>query len=201
MFETLGQECMRWVCRTSVRKGEVLFEKNDPSEHIYGLVSGQLKLYSSANSGQQVSLELIAPGEVLGVIGVAADKPRHASVIALANSELATIRRRDLEPLMDRHPALRTALSREAAEAAARFTRRLEDTAFLSIEDRIEKTLSDLASRFGERVESGTRIHLRQRDIADLLGLSRESVSRVLTSKSMRGQLELGRGNIVLVGV
>jgi CRP/FNR family transcriptional regulator len=200
-FAALGHDCMRWVSRTSVRKGEILFEKNEPSEHLHGLVSGQLKLYSSGDSGQQVSLELVAPGEVLGVLGVAGGTPRHASAVALANSELATIRRRDLEPLMDRHPALRTALSREAADAAARFTRRLEDAAFLAIEDRIEKTLFDLAARFGEKVESGTKIHLRQQDIADLLGLSRESVSRVLTSPSMHGRLQLGRGNIVLVGI
>lgn len=200
-FAELGSECMRWVSRTSVRRGEILFEKNDPSEHLHGLVSGQLKMYSAGQAGQQVSLELIAPGELLGVVGVAGDKPRHASVVALAHSELATLRGSDLEPLMDRHPALRTALSRAAADAAARFTHRLEDAAFLSIEDRIEKTLFDLASRFGQKVEAGTKIHLRQQDIADLLGLSRESVSRVLTSPAMRSRLQLGRGHIVLVGV
>jgi len=200
-FAELAHESMRWVSRTSVRKGEVLFEKGEPSEHLHGLVSGQLKLYSQGGAGKQVSLELIAPGELLGVVDLAGGKPRHANVVALTNAELATLRRRDLERLMERHPALAAALSREAADAAARLAHRLEDAAFLSIEDRIEKTLFDLAERFGQKVDSGTRIQLRQQDIADLLGLSRESVSRVLTSKSMRGRLALGRGNIVLVGV
>lgn len=199
-FEELGEERMRWVSRTSVRKGEALFEKHDPSEHVYGLVSGQLKLYSVGTEGQQVSLELIAPGEILGVVDVVSGSPRSANTIAMANSELATIRRRDLDPLMERHPALRAALAQEAADAALRFARRLEDEAFLSIEARVEKTLFDLAIRFGESVDAGRKINLRQQDLADLLGLSRESISKVLTSKPMRSRLQLGRGHIVVVG-
>ncbi len=49
--------------------------------------------------------------------------------------------------------------------------------------------------------EHRARIRLRQQDVADVLRLSRESVSRVLTSPQMRRRLDLGRGSIVLIGV
>ena len=45
-FAELPEECLRWVHRTSVRKGELLFEKDSPSDHLYGLVGGLLKLTS-----------------------------------------------------------------------------------------------------------------------------------------------------------
>lgn len=200
-FAGLPPECVRWVSRSSVRKGELLFEKGAPSDSLYGLVGGQLELFAPGTEGRRVVFDLVAPGELLGALGFADGAPRHASAVALAHSELATLSRRDLEPLMERHPALRTALSRAAADAARRLAQRLEDAAFLSIEERIEKMLLDLAARFGERVERGTRIRLRQQDLAHVLGLSRESVSKVLTSPAMRGRLQLGRGSIVLVGV
>jgi CRP-like cAMP-binding protein len=199
-FGELPPECVRWVHRTSVRKGETLFEKGAPSDHLYGLVGGLLKLSSRGADGRELSFGLVAPGELVGEVGMSDGVPSHASATALAHSELATLRRRDLEPLMERHPQLRDALARASAAAARRLVRRLEEAALLSIEARVENALVDLARRLGERVERGTRIGLRQQDLADLLGLSRESVSKVLTSRTMRGRLELGRGSIVLVG-
>jgi CRP/FNR family transcriptional regulator, cyclic AMP receptor protein len=199
-FGELSPECLRWIYRTPVRKGATLFAKNAPSEHLYGLVSGSIKLFCPGPEGRDLSLGLIAPGELVGELGVSDGAPHHASAVALSHSELASIRRRDLEPLMERHPELRAALVHASAEAARRLSQRLEDAAFLSIEKRVEKMLLDLAQRFGERIERGTRIRLRQQDLADILGLSRESVSRALTSPALRGRLELGRGCIVLVG-
>ncbi len=199
-FRDFFEDCMRWVHRRSVRKGEILFEKNQPSDAIFGLVSGQMKLYATGANGRQISFGLVAPGELIGVIGISTGAPRHASVVALAHSELATLKRRDLEPLMERHPALRQALAYASAEAARQLSERIEDAAFLSIEARVEKALLDFAHRFGERIEGGKSIQLRQQDLADVLGLSRESVSKVLTSPAMRGRVKLDRGRIVLLG-
>lgn len=199
-FREFSEECMRSVHRTSVRKGEVLFEKNHPSDAIFGLVGGQLKLYSTGADDRQISFGIIGPGELVGAIGISNGAPRHASVVALANSELATLKRRALEPLMERRPALREALAYASAEAARQLSERIEDAAFLSIEARVEKALFDFARRFGERIEGGICVRLRQQDLADVLGLSRESVSKVLTSPAMRGRIELGRGRIVLIG-
>ncbi len=200
-FGKLSHERFLRVFRTSVHRGEILFEKDTPSDRLYGLVGGKIKLYSDGANRRQLTLELVAPGELVGALGIMDGAPQFATAVALAHCELATLQRRDLDPMIERDGALRTALACAGAEAARRLTRRLEDAAFLSIEERIEKTLVDLAHRFGERVERGIRIGLRQQDVADILGLSRESVSKVLTSPIMRGRLALGRGNIVVLWI
>lgn len=199
VFRELPPECLRWMSRASVRKGETLFEKDDPSDRLYGLVGGLLKLCNRGPQGREFSFGLVAPGELVGEIGVADGVPRHASAVALVHCELASIKRSHLEAGFERHPELHEALARASAAAARRLGQRLEEAALLSIEERVERALVDLARRLGERVDRGTRIGLRQRDLAELLGLSRESVSKVLTSPAMRGRLELGRGHIVLV--
>lgn len=200
-FGSLSDECMGWVNRASVRRGDLLFEKGSPSDVLFGLVSGQAKLFAEDERGRQISFGLAGPGELIGEIGVMSGAPRHASVLALAPCELAAIKRRDLEPLLARSPALRDALAHAAGEATLRLSQRIEDAAFLSIEARVEKALVDFAHRFGERIEDGTCVALRQQDVADVLGLSRETVSRVLTSGPMGGRVRLGRGKIVLLGV
>lgn len=199
LFGAIADESMRWVQRSSVRKGELLFEKGDPGERLFALVGGQLKLIAEDASGRCISFGLIAPGELVGEVDFSTGAPRHASALALAHCELATLHRRDLEPLLERQPELRSELSVAAAQAALRLSQRIEDAAFLSIEDRVAKALDDCARRFGEGVDGGTRIRVRQQDLADVLGLSRETVSKVLTSPAMHGRLELGRGRIDLL--
>ncbi len=198
-FGELGRESLRDVQRTSVRRGDLLFAKGDASDHLFALVSGQVKLFSTPAPGREMSLEIIAPGELVGELGIVDATPRHASVGALAHSELATIGRHALEALLERRPELHASLSRATTRSAARLAERAEDVAFLNIERRLEKTLADLAGRFGEAVERGTRIRLRQQDLADVLGVSRESVSRALAGPSFCQRLELGRGSITLL--
>ena len=198
-FGELGKGSMSCLHRTAVRPGELLFAKGEPSHHLYGVISGRLKVFSDPEPGREVSLELVAPGEILGELGLEAGAPRYASVKALAHTELATIPRGKLLPLLEGRPELRAALGRAAAETAGRLAQRAEDAAFLSLETRLEKALADFANRFGEAVERGTRIRLRQQDLADLLGVSRESVSRALSGPDLRGRLAVGRGSITLL--
>ena len=198
-FGVLPDECMRWLHRASVRRGELLFEKGAPSDALFGLVSGQAKLFAEGEKERQVSFGLVGPGELVGEVGITSGVPRHASVVALAPCELASIKTRDLEPMLERYPTLREALANASGDATLRLSERIEDAAFLSIEARVEKALFDFAQRFGERIEDGICVAMRQQDLADVLGLSRESVSRVLTSGSMKSQVRLARGRIILL--
>jgi CRP-like cAMP-binding protein len=200
-FGEVGPALLGHLRRVAVRRGETLFRKGDASDRLFALISGQLKLCSASSGPRQVVLGLVAPGELLGELGATLGSPRYANAVALAHSELAAISQSSLEALLEGRPALRSTLQEVAARTALRLAERAEDVAFLSIEMRLEKALEDVARRFGEAVEGGTLIRLRQRDLADVLGVSRESVNRLLTSRRMRGRLDLGRGSIVLLPV
>jgi CRP/FNR family cyclic AMP-dependent transcriptional regulator len=200
LFGAFSDEALRWTSRTSLPKGQVLFEKGHPSTALYGLVGGQVKLFSTDTGGREICFGILGPGELVGEVGISTSAPRHMSAVALSNAELVTINQRDLEPLLVRQPALQDALAEASVEATRQLSERIEDAAFLSIEQRVEKALFDFAHRFGERLERGKlSVPLRQRDLADALGLSRESVSKVLTSPAMRGRIKLGRGKIVIL--
>jgi CRP-like cAMP-binding protein len=198
-FGELEPQLLSHVHRTAVRRGETLFEKGDPSDRLFALISGQLKLFSGASGPREVVLALVAPGELVGELGATLGGPRWASAVALAHSELATVSRGALEALLKAHPELRARLNEAASRIALRLAERAGDAACLSVEMRLEKALEDLARRFGESVQGGIRIPLRQRDLADLLGVSRESVNRLLGSASLRDRLQLGRGSILLL--
>ncbi len=198
-FGELDPASLARLHRAAVRRGELLFEKGDPSTHLYAVISGQLKLVAEPEPGREVALALVAPGELVGEMGLDDGSPRFAGAKALAHTELAALSRRELEPLLERQPSLRSALGRAAVATAERLAERAADVAFLSIEKRLEKALLDLAARFGQAVERGTRIQLRQQDLAEVLGVSRESVSRALAAPALRKRVVLGRGSITLL--
>ncbi len=124
-FGALSDVELRWVHRSSVRKGELLFEKGDVADRLYAIVGGQMKLFSHGGDGREISFGLVAPGELIGEIGIVNAAPQHAAALALAHTELATIDRRDLEPVLERHPELRTELATAAATAAQRLSERI----------------------------------------------------------------------------
>ncbi len=198
-FGELDARALGRVHRVAVPRGELLFSKGEPSTHLYAVISGQLKVFSAPTEDREISLELVAPGELVGELGVDQGGPRVASVKALAPTELAAISRCTLAPLLEAQPDLRASLGLATLAAATRLAERAEDTAFLSIEERIDKALDDFARRFGEAVENGVRVRLRQQDLADLLGVSRETVSRAFATPGMRRRLALGRGSVTLL--
>ena len=198
LFGELAPEELCRLRRTAVRRGDLLFAKGDPSEHLFGLISGRLKVFSPLEPDREVALDLVAPGEILGELGLEQGAPRFAGARALAPSELASLPRAELEALLARRPELRGSLERASVAHAERLAQHSADLAFLTLERRLEKVLLDLAARFGEAVEQGVRVPLRQQELAEVVGVSRESVSRALASPGLRDRFALGRGSITL---
>lgn len=200
VLSALPDEELRWLRRASFRKGELLHEKGDPTDQVLAVVEGTVQAFSGNADRRSAVLYVLVPGDVIGDLSILSGAPHVASAQALSDCELAVLARRDLQPMLERHPALYAALGEVANETARRLAERIEDSVLLSVEDRIEKTLVDLAQRFGESVEEhALAVRLRQQDLADLLGLSRGCVNRVLTSPEMRGRVELRRGSILLL--
>ena len=199
VFGDLAQVLGPWIYACTVRKGQMLFQEGDPAEKLFALVDGHARIYCSEHSRTSVSLDHVAPGEVVGETGILDAGPRRYGVECLENSEFAAIERRHVVRAVESDPTAGRALSTVALERMERLIERARGEALLSIEERIEQALDDLSRRLGESVGRGVQIRVCQQHLADLLGLSRSSISRVLTSPRMQHRVQLGRGRIVLL--
>ena len=94
--------------RTSKRTlaaGEALFHMGDPASAAFVVVSGRLKILRIADAdGRELLLDIVGPGAVLGELAVFDDAPRSATIVALADSELVAIDRRDFMAVVRAHP-------------------------------------------------------------------------------------------------
>jgi len=178
---------------------EVLFHKGDPGNQLYGVLSGRLKVLATSAEGKEVVFALSGPGDVIGEIALMDSNPRSATVVALENSELLTLHRRDFLPFLERHPKAAIRMASVLARRVRDLSQNTEDAQFMPLPSRMAKKVLRLADVYGKPLaQGGTSIDIRlsQQDLADLVGTTRESVNKQLRHWEEQGYVELKRAHI-----
>lgn len=205
LFESLDEETTRALRAAMVevrlRRGEVLFAEGEPGDRSYVIADGKLKLGHTAPDGRETIIAVLGPGEMLGELSLFDPGPRAATATAIAPSRLLELRHEDLQAFLEGRPQLSTQLLQGLAQRLRRTNAALADLVFSDVPGRVAKALLDLANRFGERVEEGTRVvhDLTQEELAQLVGASRETVNKALAEFGNRGWIRLeGRAVVIL---
>jgi CRP-like cAMP-binding protein len=150
--------------------------------------------------GKEAILNTLEPGDVLGEIALLDGKPRSADAVAIEPCELFVLRRRELTPFLEAHPAVTLRLVELLCERLRRLTDILEEVMFLNAVPRIARFLLRFAEEHGTRrggaVSLGLRV--RQGEVGSHVGLSRESVNRVLQHFRETGVIALEEGCITI---
>jgi CRP/FNR family cyclic AMP-dependent transcriptional regulator len=204
IFAPLGPgELDRLLAVTTTKRlkaKQTLFRKGDPGNQLYGILSGSLKVMTTGTEGKDVLFTLMEPGEILGEIALLDSEPRSATVVAVEETELLTLERRELIPFLESHPRAAIGLAGVLASRVRRLSERAEDLQTMPLPGRIAKRLIALAESHGKFPIVGGPVEIRipQQDLADLVGTTRESVNKQLRAWEGEGIVELGRGRVVL---
>ena len=181
-----------------IRAKETLWRKGDPGSQLYGVLSGRLKVMATGRDGKELVFGVMEAGDVIGEIALVDSEPRSATVVALEDSELLLLQRRDLMPFLERHPKAAIGLAGVLAMRVRRLSSYAEDAFFLPLSSRLAKTLLALAGRraSGESMRTLKEVRLAQQDLADMLGTTRESVNKQLRVWERDGLVEIRRARL-----
>lgn len=179
---------------------ETLFRKGDPGNQLYGILSGSLKITNTGTDGKDVLFSLMGPGEVVGEIALLDSEDRSATAVAVEETELLTLDRRELIPFLESHPRATIGLAGVLAARVRHLSERAEDRQTMPLPGRMAKKLLALAKQHGKRpiVGGPVEVRLPQQDLGDLVGTTRESVNKQLRAWEEEGIVELKRGRVVL---
>jgi CRP/FNR family cyclic AMP-dependent transcriptional regulator len=182
-------------------KGSLILTQGDEGETLFLIRSGQVKVAVVAEDGREVILSVLGAGSFFGEMALIDDEPRSAHVIAMEESVLLALRREDFRARLDRSPELGIALLRELS----RRLRRADDTIaclmLLDVNGRVAHLLLELAREEGG--EGGTTIvrRLTHAAIGQMVGASRETVSRTMRNLVLRNVIAVTRKGISLLDV
>lgn len=177
---------------------EVLFHKGDPAAQVYVVASGRLKVSSTSSGGDDVVLNLLDTGEVVGELPLLVGGQRTATVTALEASELVVLDRREFLRFVRDHPEAAVELLAVLGERVVRLSEYLEDTIFLGVGARIAKKLLLLADQFGGEEADGVRVSLRlsQGELASFVGTTRETLNKQIRAWGEAGIVHMETGVI-----
>lgn len=184
------------VTRRSAPRGSTIMAAGDPTDSLYIVISGRLKVMMGDADGKEVILTILGPGEFFGEMGLIDDAPRSASVVAIEPCELLSIAKRDFKKCLAENFEMTTAVMRGLVRRLREADRKIGSLALLDVYGRVARLLLDMAEDVNGQKMVTKR--LPKQDIAKMIGASREMVSRVMKDLQMGGYIEMRGSTIVL---
>lgn len=205
LFSALDPDALRRLSEASVHRslerGQVLFSEGEHGDALYVLVEGMMKVSVASGDGQELLIATLRPPDVFGELSLLDGGPRSASVIAAEASVVLSLGRTELLDMLRRYPAPVDELLRSLGGLVRRLTEQASDLVFLDLNGRTAKLLLQLAEREGSAVEGGTvlALPLSQSDLAEMIGVSRQSLNQTLHRFAERGWLRIDGRTIAIL--
>jgi CRP/FNR family cyclic AMP-dependent transcriptional regulator len=199
-FDGLGEAPLRAllehaVLRT-VPKNTIVVSEGDETDAVFFILSGRIKIYLSDAAGKEVVINIQGPGDYFGEMSLEPGG-RSASVMTLEASRIAVVKMADFRAFLLRYPEFQQELVRKLIRRVRALTHHVRDLALLDVYGRVVRTLEDLA-----RQQDGRMIVpqvMSQQAIANVVGASREMVSRILKDLRVGGYIGIEDRRIVIL--
>lgn len=164
-------------------KGDVLFREGDPSDVLYTVVSGRVKVFKSTARGTDLILEIFGPGDPVGAVAVYESRPYPASAAAVEPTTCLLMPRQAFFDLLDRYPSLVRGLLTGLTHRLVELTNRLAELSTGRVEARLARFLLKLADTLGQPAPDGTFIPLAlsRQELADMIGTTIETAIRIMS--------------------
>ena len=175
-----------------------IFNKGDPGDCLYGVLSGRVRIYSTSHEGSEIMLNVMETGELFGEIAIFDGRPRTASAAAMERADLLRIHRDHFLPYVKANPDLIVGVLSLVCDRLRWASSTIEDTAFLSFPARIAKRLLFLVDHHSRPEGHDITIPISQHDLGNMVGASRETVNKQLALWRSAGILDTGRGALVI---
>lgn len=203
-LEPAQRELMLQGSRTvACARGELLFTAGDQADSVYVVVEGRIKVFRTHPSGAESIVGIRNPGNVFGELGWAmGDSQRRNSAAALVASELRRLDAAEFGRKLRADGALAAAFARGLVRRLTAVERELSELAGKSVPGRLVDVLGRLAADHGiEEGDGSVRLglDLTHKDLADLIGTSRETLTKELGVLADVGLLRVAHRTIVLL--
>jgi CRP/FNR family cyclic AMP-dependent transcriptional regulator len=194
------------VNRTRIRTlkaGETVFSMGSPGENMMAVLSGTIRISVPAPDGKELVLAILQPGEVFGELAVLDGKERSADASADSPCTLAILDRRDILAFLERHPAAWLKVVAVLCDRLRRADQQLAEVALLQLPARLARTMLRITNEALRPSASSGKptIQFSQRELANMVGGTRESVNKCLAAWQRDGIVQMSGGTITIANM
>lgn len=175
--------------------GETIFAIGSPGDHMMAVLSGNVRISLPSNDGKELLLAIIHPGEVFGELAVLDGKDRSADAMAESACTLAILDRREILSFFERNPAAWLKIVEVLCHRLRRTDQVLAEVALMQLPARLAKMMlriTDTSARGREKIS------FSQRELASMVGGTRESVNKCLRKWQTGGIIQIAESWITI---
>ncbi len=185
------------VVSKSVPRAGAICAKGEPGSSLFVICKGTVKISSPSVDGHDAVFNLFSKGDIFGEIALLDGGPRTADAVAVTDCELFVIERRDFIPLMRDEPEIAIRMIEIVCAKLRHTSEQAENLMFMPLRARLAKALLRLSA--GDARASERKAMVTQKDLGNIIGMSRESTNRQLRLWEQQEWVRLERGGIVIL--
>lgn len=183
-----------------IQKSQPIYFAQDPSNSIFFLKKGRVKLTRTSADGKEMIVALINPGDVFGEMSIVDDTERTDYAITMDESLICAISKNDFKEFIEKNPSLNLKLTKLIGFRMRKYSERIEGLVFKDARQRVISFLLNLASEQGKKIgdEIFVKPFLTHQDIASLTACSRQTVNSILTTLREDGAIDFDRRKLIV---
>ncbi len=204
LFKNLSDDELKelgaYLAAASYKKKETVFSEGEPPDWFYIVSSGKVKITKISHEGKEIILEVISPSDIFGGVAVLKNFPYPANAVAMEDTEVIKISRKNLMRLVDRFPNLMYCIALQLGDRMKSSYDSLKNIALERVEARIAALLLKLAGKVGVETKDGLLIDMRltKQDVADMVGTTVETSIRTFSKFKKEGLVVDADGKIII---
>ena len=190
----------RLASRRRFPKDTVVFFENEEGDSFFMILDGRIKVTILGDDGREVILSMLGPGDFFGEMALLDNEPRSATAIAVEETELLSLHRTDFQTVLTENRSITSALIKVLTARLRRANHQISTLALLDVYGRVARVIVDMAREEGRRLRDG-RIAFRRathQEIANRIGTTRETVTRMLKDLERQGLIHIEGKEIVV---
>lgn len=205
IFSTLKPEQLdelsKSILTQDYRKGNIIFSEGDSSNKLYIIGSGSVKTYKYTKEGKAQIFCVLSKGDFIGDLSLLKTERHEYTAEALEDSTICFLSKEAFDMLLLKNPEISIVILEKLHDKLVGLENLIQTLSTKDMESRIATFLVNLARKFHYESSSETIIDLplNREDIGNYIGVTRETVSRTLSSMQDQGLIELkGTKRIIL---
>ena len=205
IFQDLSADEMAALARAApmkvVEAGTIFYSPEDPAEVLFILKKGRVKLYQLTADGRTLTMHIYEAGSIFGEMSLLGQGMHGAFAQALTPCVLCLMSRDHVQQLLFGNPRIAMRIAAALGERLINAENRLLDFAFRRVPERLARLLLQLAQPHRNLLSLSQRMEVRytHEELADMLGTTRETVTKLLNEMRGRGLVALQRGRVTLL--
>lgn len=183
---------------TSMRssgKKEIIYFTDEPSNTIYFLKEGKVKLSRISADGQTTTLHLVGPGEIFGESAILGQEKRENFAEVVEDAVICSIHKEQFQEVISMNPELNLSITKFIGFRMRRIQAQVEDLVFKTARERVESFIKRYVKDFGKEMIDGpvVRPFLTHQEIANLTATTRQTASTILNNLVREGKIKYTR--------